>query len=101
MFFERCEKISIDGTLYELTNLAFVELFNMKGKLWEIWRDFLDPSNYDAVTFDTYIQWKKNFIRELKEWDRAYTKHIKTIHVEMYAIHQQCMKPLLDLLDAN
>jgi thiamine phosphate synthase YjbQ (UPF0047 family) len=37
----------------------------------------------------------------LKEWDKLYTKHIKSGFVEMNVIHTSAMRPLTDLLDSN
>ena len=53
-------------------------------------------------TPETFVKpWKADLIKILKEWDKMYIKHAKSIYPEMNAIHQQAMKPLLDLVEAN
>jgi hypothetical protein len=53
------------------------------------------------LTAETYVTWRKELIKLLKEWDRLYLKHIKSGYVEMSAIHSKAMKPLTDLLESN
>ena len=101
MFLEKCEKKSIDGVTYEITNSTQVEMWNCKSKLVEIYNT-LDPSMMEMqVTSDSYNTWKKDLVKMLKEFDKLYTKHIKSGFVEMNAIHTQAMKPLTDLLESN
>lgn len=50
---------------------------------------------------DTYAGWKKDTIKALKEWDKAYIKHQKSINPEVHAIHMQAFKPLTELWEAN
>lgn len=52
-------------------------------------------------TLETYISWKKDLIKELKEFDAMYMKHLKQGYPEMNAIHMAAMKPLTDLLESN
>jgi hypothetical protein len=42
MFFEKVEHISIDGTMYPLTNAAQVELWVCKSSIIDIF-NYLDP----------------------------------------------------------
>jgi hypothetical protein len=53
------------------------------------------------LTHETYISWKKELIKMLKEWDKIYLKHIKSGYIEMNAIHMAAMKPLTNLLESN
>ncbi len=53
------------------------------------------------LTHETYISWKKELIKMLKEWDKMYLKHIKSGYVEMNKIHMDAMKPLTDILESN
>lgn len=101
MFLEKCEKKFIDGVTYEITNGTQVEMWNCKSKLVEIF-NFLDPGMMEMqLQADSYVSWKKELIKLLKEWDKLYTKHIKSGYVEMNAIHTTAMKPLLELLESN
>jgi hypothetical protein len=101
MFLEKCEKKSIDGVMYEITNNSQVEIWNCKTKIVEIF-NFMDPSMFDmSLTPDSYISWKKELVKHLKEWDKIYTKHIKSGYVEMSLIHSTAMKPLSELLESN
>jgi hypothetical protein len=101
MFFDKCEKKAIDGTTYEISNGTTVELWNCKQQLIEIY-NAVDPGMAD-ITFsmDAYTQGKKDLIKMLKEFDKLYTKHIKSGYVEMSAIHQAAMRPLIDMMSSN
>lgn len=101
MFLEKCEKIFIDGTTYDITNTSQVELWNCKQQLVEIY-NFLDDGMIEMTqTAETYTTWRKDLIKLLKEFDRLYLKHIKSGFVEMSAIHSKAMKPLTDILASN
>lgn len=101
MFFDKCEKKSIDGVSYEITNGTQVEIWNCKQMLYDIYQT-LDMSMWEInVTPDTYLQWKKDLIKLLKEFDKLYVKHMKSGFVEMNTIHTAAMKPLLDMMSAN
>jgi len=101
MFFEKCEKFSIDGVQYEISNSTQVELWNCKSKIVEIYIYLDDGMMQMQLNQDSYVSWKKELIKHLKEWDKLYTKHIKSGYVEMNAIHTSGMKPLTDLLESN
>jgi hypothetical protein len=101
MFLEKCEKKSIDGVTYEITNATQVEMWNCKTKIVDIFI-YLDPEMMEMqVKPDTYVSWKKELVKHLKEFDKLYTKHIKSGYVEMNGIHTSAMKPLTDLLESN
>lgn len=55
------------------------------------------------MTFDTYLSWKKELVKMCKEWDKLYVKHSskKGSYEEVNAIHENAMKPLMDLITAN
>ena len=88
MFFDKCEKKSIDGTTYDITNGTQVEIWNCKQLMIDIY-NAVDPGMAD-ITFnmDSYTTGKKDLIKQLKEFDKMYVKHIKSGYVEMNAIHQ-------------
>ena len=77
MFLEKCEKITIDGKTYEISNPTQVEIWNCKGKLCEIFQRFDDGTMEMQCNPETYISWKKDLVKELKEFDGMYVKHIK------------------------
>jgi hypothetical protein len=101
MFLEKCEKKTIDGVTYDITNNTQVEIWNCKGKIVEIF-NYLEPQMMEMqLTHETYISWKKELIKHLKEWDKLYIKHIKSGYIEMNGIHMAAMKPLTDILESN
>jgi hypothetical protein len=53
------------------------------------------------VTPDTYVTWKKDLIKKLKEFDKMYGTHVKTTHVELNTMHTTAMQPLTNLLESN
>ena len=54
-----------------------------------------------SLTPDSYTSWKKELIKFLKDFDKLYVKHIKSGFVEMSAIHQKAMQPLVELMNSN
>ena len=87
MFFEKKERVTIDGHPYDISNPAQVDMWNSKGALNEIYLK-LDAGSMDMDrTFENFAAWKKDFIKVLKEWDKLYVKHAKSIYPEMNAIH--------------
>ena len=99
MFFDKCEKKTIDGHTYEISNGSNVDMFNCKTNLYEMCNYMQDP--YDERDFNSWQVWKKDLIKILKEWDKLYAKHSKSVWPEMSQIHLTCMKPLTQLIDAN
>lgn len=101
MFLEKGEKKLIDGITYDISNNTQVEIWNCKQRIVDIF-NYLDPSMMEMqLTHETYISWKKELIKMLKEWDRIYLKHIKSGYIEMNNIHMNAMKPLTNLLESN
>lgn len=87
MIFHRTEKVDIDGVRYELTNKTKEECYNYKMKIAEIY-EYFNPDNYDMTrTQENYIEWKKELIKHLKEFDKMYVKHVKESHPEINTIH--------------
>lgn len=77
MFLEKCEKKTIDGVLYDITNAVSVELFNCKSAIVDIF-NYLDPSMMEMqLTAESYVSWKKDLIKLLKSFDGQYAKHMK------------------------
>lgn len=80
---------------------AMVEFWRCREALVEIWNR-LDPGMMEMqCTFDTYITWKKEFIKLLKDWDGNYMKHVKGTWAEINGIINTAMKPLTDLMESN
>ena len=103
MFFEKVETYSIDGTNYIITNAAQVEMWVCKCSIVDIF-NFLDHDTMeDARTADTYLSWKKELIKLLKDWDKNYVKHMgaKGTYKEMNELHMNAMKPLSELVESN
>jgi len=99
MFFAKTDKISIDGTLYEITNPCQVDCWNCKGNLYEQYTFLVD--RYDERDAETYTSWKKEYVKLLKEWDKLYVKHVKNTYPDMNKIHMQAMQPLNSLIESN
>lgn len=101
MFFEKVEKKTIDGVTYDISNSTQVEIWNCKQKIVDIYI-YLDPDMMAMnLTHETYVSWKKELIKLLKEWDKLYVKHMKSGYIEMNNIHMTAMKPLTNLLESN
>jgi uncharacterized protein YdiU (UPF0061 family) len=101
MFLEKCEKKTIDGVTYEITNGTQVEIWNCRQLLVDIYQ-VIDPSMMEmSLTPDSYVTWKKDLVKNLKEFDKVYMKHIKSGFLEMNVIHQAAMRPLLELMASN
>jgi hypothetical protein len=91
----------IDGNEYEFSNAANVDHFNCKSALIKI-SSTCDPSIMEmTLTFETFSSWKKDLIKDCKDWDKLYLKHMKTTYPELNAIHMAAMKPLTLLIDSN
>jgi len=87
MFFEKCERLNIDGKVYDISNGAMVDMWNCKEACVGIY-NMLDSGTMDMeCTFETYTAWKKDLLKACKEWDKLYVKHIKAIYPEMNGIH--------------
>lgn len=83
MFFERAEVIKIDGREYPISNASNIDHFNCKQHLCGIWQVHFDHGNVEGISADTYVAWKKEAIKLLKEWDKMYVKHEKTTNKEL------------------
>lgn len=101
MFFERCETIRIDGKLYEVSNASNVDHFNCKLAMCQLWALTLSQDSVGDLSVDNYLQWKKDAIKALKDWDKMYVKHEKTTNKELGLIHATAFIPLTDLWEAT
>lgn len=81
MFFEKCEKFTIDGVTFDITNATGVEIWNCKEKLVEIFNYFENDSLEMNLSETTYQTWRKELIKLLKEFDKLYVKHIKSGYI--------------------
>ena len=53
-------------------------MFNCKEAISEIFR-FMEPETMEMeCTFDNWQSWKKDLIKHCKEWEKCYTKHVKS-----------------------
>lgn len=64
----------------------------------------LDPAMEDMkCTLENYLNWRKEIIAHIKEFDKLYLKHIKSPagYNLMNNIHMKAMKPLTDIFESN
>ncbi len=101
MFFLKKEEIKICGTTYPISNACMVDSFNCKMHLITGVCFQLSGDTVNNLDQDTYLAWKKEAVKALKEWDKMYLKHQKTINPEVLAIHMQAFKPLTEMWEAN
>jgi len=66
-----------------------------------IWSLTFDPSNIEGLAVDSYISWRKDTVKTLKEWDKMYVNHEKKTNKELGAIQAEAFIPLTDLWEAN
>lgn len=102
MYFENKEEVVIDGKTYTITMKSKTDIYNAKFKLYEIKELF--ANQFNERDFNTYMQFKKDLIKELKNFDKMYVTHIKKNgnHDFLQAnIHNVAFKPLTDLLEKN
>jgi hypothetical protein len=103
MFFEKVEFISIDGTMYLISNPAQVEMWVCKTSIVDIY-NYMDPDTVENDrSVDNYMAWRKELIKLCKDWDKNYCKHMskKGTYEEMNTLHMAAMKPLVELVEAN
>ena len=103
MFFEKTETVTFDGVTYDVSPNARFETYNSKVALVDIY-SVIDPERMNSeCTFENYLTWKKELIKMCKEFEKLYVKHSskKGCYEEVNAIHEQSMKPLMDLIIAN
>ena len=101
MFFVRDPTIKIDGVTYEVSNGATVDTWNCKTKLCDLWQLLNDDTFENEIVIDRYVAFKKEIIKELKDFDRKYVAHAKKINPEINKIHMQGMEPLTNLFESN
>jgi hypothetical protein len=101
MFFEKCEKFTIDGITFDITNATGVQIWNCKEKMVEIYNYFDSDMMEMNLNETTYQSWRKELIKLLKEFDKLYVQHIKSGFIEMNNIHTTAMKPLVNIMESN
>ena len=55
----------------------------------------------DEWTADDFASKKKELTNKLKDWDKKYVKHAKTVNPELSVIHNAAMEPLTKLMKSN
>jgi hypothetical protein len=98
MFFVRAENVSIDGTVYPISNSTNVENYNDRSTFMEFY-GLLDEIN--DMDENNFLNYKKLMTTCLKEWDKRYMKHIKGVHVEIQEIIKSGMTPLTKVMESN
>lgn len=78
-----------------------MEIWNCKEKIVETCNYFDSDTLEMNLNENTYISWRKELIKILKEFDKLYVKHIKSGYIEMNNIHMNAMKPLCQLMESN
>jgi hypothetical protein len=71
MFFRRCEKIEIDGKVFELSNATNVETYNCKMQFMDVYNSIEFINEMDESNFTSK---KKEMVAFLKEFDKKYIK---------------------------
>jgi hypothetical protein len=104
MFFDKTNPevpFKIDGVDYWITGAGQNDMWGCKEAIVQIFNDLDDGQMEMNCTFETYTGWKKDLIKNLKEWDKVYVKHIKAAYPEMSANHAKAMLPLTNLIQSN
>lgn len=101
MFFDKKEKMTIDGITYDISNETMFEHWNSKEKLVEICNMFEQDYMDMNLNENTYQTWRKDLIKLLKEFDKLYVKFVKSGYIVMNNIHTTAMKPLVNLMESN
>ena len=100
MFFKRTEVLEIDGTAYNFSNSAINDHFKCKELIVSIWEHCKDDF-FKELDRDKFTSWRKELLNKLKDWDKAYLKHMKSTNPELSQIHTQAMLPLVNLMESN
>jgi len=90
MFFRRCEVLEIDGKSYVFSNSAMLDHYKCKEIIVGIW-DHCKDDFFKELTKDNYQSWRKELLGKLKEWDKAYIKHMRGTNPELSQIHSTAM----------
>lgn len=78
-----------------------MEIWNCKQLLFQIYNVVDSDMMNITLNVDSYATWKKELVKMLKEFDKTYMKHIKSGFVEMNAIHQSALKPIIEMMSSN
>ena len=101
MFWERGEAIRIDDQVHEISNFANVDHFNCKQALCMIWQVQISPEAFADLNSDTWVAWKKETVKSLKEFEKMYVKHEKVTNKELGGYIALSFIPLTDMWEAN
>lgn len=103
MFFKNLSEpmeIFFHGVKYTVTAGANHDHRNCRETLCQIWQ----MSTKDTVgdwTAEDFAARKKELTNKLKDWDKKYVKHAKTVNPELSLIHSAAMEPLTKLMKSN
>lgn len=106
MFYERLREnqleITFDGIKYPVSSAANLDHWNcrmfMTTEMWpKIDRNEMD----DLISATTYQNYKKDFVKCVKEWDKKYEKHRKSYNPELLDIQKKVALPLTNLFESN
>lgn len=75
MFFKKGDEIRIDGHTYPISNGANVDCINCKFFICGTLMMQLGHDMFDCLEADTYVSWRKDTVKCLKDWDKMYMKH--------------------------
>ena len=100
MFFKREEIQQIDGKSYPVSPGAHFDHYKCKELICGIFFH-IGKDNYGAVDKNNYNGFKKDLASKLKEFDKHYVKHGKTINPELAEIHKAALMPLVNLCESN
>jgi hypothetical protein len=108
MFFKRADQklasphITFDRKTYAVTNAEDLHPFNcrqdMVGRLWPK----LNAEDIDQqLDQENYKGYRTEMVRILKDWEKKYQAHLKTINPGLSAIQRESMLPLTNLFESN
>lgn len=83
MIFRRLQTdiMEIDGNQYEVTNSANQDHFNCKEQFLNIIMKIEEGFDEDTpLSWENFAGWKKELTSMLKDFDKKYVKHSKTIN---------------------
>lgn len=104
MIFRRLQTdiMEIDGNQYEVTNSANTDHFNCKEQFLNIIMKIEEGFDEDTpLSWETFGSWKKELMSMLKDFDKKYVKHSKTVNPQLVDIHKKAGQPLQDFAEAS
>ena len=103
MFFKNLSEpmeIFFHGVKFVVSAGANHDHRSCRDTLCQIWM----MTSKDSVgdwTADDFAAKKKELMNKLKDWDKKYVKHSKTVNPELALIHSTAMEPLTKLMKSN